>query len=175
VTDAVLCATTFYVVLRSTHSPLFRGAAALFSIAAFLGVLRFSGLYVNEAPHMFVSMIAGVAAFPALATSVMFPQSPITRQWRGSWLLLLIIAAVGALIVMNSGSRLYLNGCALLAVAGITYVSLRQRRWIRVSSATIMLIGLLCFALKFSPTTALQPADVLHLALAAGWLGLDRS
>ena len=171
----MLCAATCYVALRSTHGPLFRSAAALFSIAAFLGVLRFSEIHSAEAPHTFVSMIAGVAAFPALVTSVMFPDSSIARQWRVSWLFLLLVAAAGVLIVMTSGSRLYLNACALLAVAGVIYVSLRDRRWTRVSSAAIMLIGLLCFALKFSPTTALQPADILHLALAAGWLGLHRS
>ena len=174
-TDAVLGAVTLYVTLHSARGPLFRCAAALFSLAAMLGVLRFSGFYADENPHMIVSMIAGVAAFPALTVSVMVPDSPIARKWRVSSVFLLLLATVGVSIVIYSGSRLYLNACALLAIAGIAYVSLRARRWVDVVSAVTMLVGLLCFAVKLSPITPLQPADVLHLALAVGWLGLDRS
>jgi hypothetical protein len=170
----VLFVVTAYVALNSTQSPLFRVAAGLFSAAALLGVLRFSGVYAEEAPHRLISMIAGVAAFPAMAISVWFTQWRVIREWRASVFMISVLAILGALIVMSTGSRLYLDACAVLSVSGIAYACWSQSFRLGVISAVIMLVGLLCFAAKISPVTALQPADILHLALAAGWLGLSR-
>jgi hypothetical protein len=36
-----------------------------------------------------------------------------------------------------------------------------------------MLTGLLLFAMKIAVWPGLEPADGLHLALAAGWLGVS--
>lgn len=173
-TDAVLFAATLYIALFSARNCLLRVSAALFSIAALLGALRFSGLYPEAAPHMFVSMIAGVAAFPAMAISVIFPRWRSTERLGDSLMIVGALAVLGALFVVVSGSRGYLNACALLAVVGIGFVSLRHRQWLSAMSATLILLGLLCFALKLSPIVALQPADILHLTLAAGWLGLNQ-
>ena len=170
----MLFVVTAYVALNSTQSPLFRVAAGLFSAAALLGVLRFSGVYAEESPHRLISMIAGVGAFPAMAMSVWFTQWRVIREWRASVLMISVLAILGALIVMSTGSRLYLDACAVLSVSGVAYACWSQSFRLGVISAVIMLVGLLCFAAKISPATALQPADILHLALAVGWLGLSR-
>jgi len=171
----VLLAATLYVALFSTKAPVFRAAAALFSLAALLGVLRFSGLYPEEALHKFASMIVGVAAFPSMAISLMYPRWRVIGKWSSSLVMLLTLAIIGTLDVTTSESRIYLDVCALLSVAGVAYASLRTRCWRRVLSAAIKLVGLMCFALKIPLGALLQPADVLHLALAAGWLHFEKS
>lgn len=109
-----------------------------------------------------------------MAISVWFTQWRVIREWRASILMISVLAILGALIVMSTGSRLYLDACAVLSVSGVAYACSSQSFRLGVISAVIMLVGLLCFAAKISPVTALQPADILHLALAAGWLGLSR-
>jgi len=89
-------------------------------------------------------------------------------------MILLSLAAIGVLIVTATGSRIYLDACALLSVLGIAYVYGSKRFIPGVLSAVLMLFGLVCFATKISLVPALQPADILHLTLALGWLGVNR-
>ncbi len=163
---------TLVLASQSALPPLMRLSAALVSAAAWLGVLRFSGLYADTAPHMFVSMVAGVAAFPALAAAIATPKARIVTEWRLALVVVIFAAVIGAAIITASGSRLYLNLTSLSAILLIAFVSFRARNTISGVSALVMLAGSLCFATTFSPTPMLQPADVLHLALAAGWWGV---
>lgn len=80
---------------------------------------------------------------------------------------------IGAAFVILSGARTYLDVCALLSAIAVGYACWRQKLRIGALSAATMIFGLLCFAAKVSPFNTLQPADILHLALAAGWLGLN--
>jgi len=149
-----------------------RLSACLVSAAAWLGVLRFSGFYADSAPHMFVSMVAGVSAFPALAAALAIPKARIVTEGHLALVVVILAAVIGAAIIIASGSRLFLNLTSLSAILLIAFVSFRARNTISGVSALVMLAGSLCFATKFSPAPMLQPADILHLALAAGWLGI---
>jgi hypothetical protein len=143
-------------------------------MAALVGALKFSGYYVNDPLHRFVSLIAGVAGFPALAISMTMIERKATSQWWSSFLIVAVCAGVGILTVMATGSRAYLNTVSVLSTLCIVVACWRQRYQVGVVSAAIMLIGLILFATK-QPAgfNVLQPADFLHLALAAGWLGLS--
>jgi hypothetical protein len=152
---------------------LFRLASALFSVAALFGALKFSGIYADEQPHRFVSMIAGVAGFPAMAISLGLSDESTLQRGRFSILALLGLAMIGALVVMGTGARMYLDAAALLCTLAVGYASWRQRHRVGMGSAALILFGLICFAAKIPSSTILQPADVLHLALAVGWLGLS--
>ncbi|MBM4199196.1 MAG: hypothetical protein FJ198_05825 [Gammaproteobacteria bacterium] len=163
---------TLFIASRMALPPLVRLSAGLVSAAAGLGVLRFSGLYADTAPHMFVSMLAGVSAFPALAAAVVKPGARVVAEGRLALVVVIFAAVTGATIITASGSRLYLNLTSLSAILLIAFASFRTRDTISGLSALVMLAGSLCFAMQFSPTLILQPADVLHLALAAGWWGI---
>lgn len=143
-------------------------------MAALVGALRFSGIFVDEPSHKLVSMVTGVAAFPALMISLGLPHWRSIQRWATSLVMLFVLAAIGVLIVTMTGSRLYLDACALVSTFGIAYACWTQRFIPGVFSAALMLFGLGCFATKISPVRVLQPADLLHLALALGWLGLNR-
>ena len=163
---------TLVIASRSASPPLMRLSACLVSAAAWLGVLRFSGFYADSAPHMFVSMVAGVSAFPALAAALAIPKARIVTEGHLALVVVILAAVIGAAIIIASGSRLFLNLTSLSAILLIAFVSFRARNTISGVSALVMLAGSLCFATRFSPTPMLQPADVLHLALAAGWWGI---
>jgi len=163
---------TLVIASRSALPPLMRLSAGLFAAAASLGVLRFSGLYADTAPHMFVSMVTGVAAFPAFAAAVAIPNAHIVTRARLALFVLILAAVIGAVVITASGSRFYLNFASLSAILLIALVSFRARDTLSGVSALVMLAGSLCFATKFSPISMLQPADILHLALAAGWWGV---
>lgn len=171
-TDAILCIVTLFVASRRTHSPLLRISAAMFSAAALLGTLRFSGIWPAPAVHTFASMIAGVSAFPALATAASFPSLPWVRSWKSALTAVLVAGALGAAVVMLSGSRLYLDLCAIVSVLTLGVAGYRTHDRLRFMGALIMLAGLLLFAMKIAVLPGLEPADGLHLALAAGWLGV---
>lgn len=139
-----------------------------------MGALKFFGFYVNDPLHRFVSLIAGVAGFPALAISMVMTERRAISQWESSFLIVAVCAVVGILLVTGTGSRVYLNAASVLSTLCVIVVCWRQRYQLGVVSAAIMLVGLILFATK-QPAgfTAVQPADLLHLALAAGWLGLS--
>lgn len=172
-TDAVLCIVTVLIALKADRPLLFRIAAAMFSAAALLGTLRFSGLYVDPSPHMLVSMVAGVAAFPAVAAATIWPKSPVAERWMPAVSLLVVLAIVGASITLSSGSRVYVNLCALVSVSSIGFFATKRREWLYLVSATILLFGLASFATGTAFFSFLQPADILHVALTVGLLGLS--
>lgn len=95
-------------------------------------------------------------------------------QWGSSFFVVAVCAVVGILVFMATGSRAYLNAASVLSILCVIVACWRQRYKLGVVSAAIMLVGLILFATK-QPAgfTAVQPADLLHLALAAGWLGLS--
>ena len=96
-----------------------------------------------------------------------------TWRWRSSLVVVVVCAVVGVCIVIAADSRVYLNAVALLATLGVAVACWRQRDQLGAISAAIMLVGLVFFATKPPVFNVLQPADFLHLALAAGWLGLS--
>jgi hypothetical protein len=128
---------------------------------------------VNDPLHRFVSLIAGVAGFPALAIAIAMTEHRATWRWGSSFVIAVVCAVVGVSIVIATDSRVYVNAVALLATLGVGVACWRQRDQLGAISAAIMLVGLVFFAVKPAVFNVLQPADFLHLALAAGWLGLS--
>ena len=71
---------TLWAATRRGLPPLMRVSAAVFAAAAFFGVLRFTGLHPEAFPHQSLSMLTGVAAFPALAFAAARPASRLSRE-----------------------------------------------------------------------------------------------
>lgn len=159
---------------RSAQPPLLRLSALIFSAAAFLGVLRFSGVYAEETAHKFISMLSAVGAFPALALTVLKPSAPNVKRWDLAAATLIALCSVGIVLVVVLELRAYLQFCALTATLIVAMSSLRLHQWTKAVAALVMLLGLLAFATKISAVSFLEPADLLHLALAAGWIALAR-
>lgn len=145
----------------------------MFAVAAFIGALKFFGGDVNDQVHKLFSLLAGVAGFPAMAISIAWWVKKTTRGWSSSVLILAVFTLIGVSIVIITGSRVYLNMIALLSTLAVGLFCWRQHHYRGVVSATVMLLGLVCFATKLPALSLLQPADFLHLALAVGWLGLS--
>ncbi len=95
---------------------------------------------------MFVSMVAGVAAFPALAAAVAIPKARIVTEGRLALVVVILAAVIGVAIINGGGLRLYLNLTSLSAILLIAFVSFRARNTISGVSALVMLAGSLCFA-----------------------------
>jgi hypothetical protein len=74
-------------------------ACLLIGVAASLGVIQFSDWNpINEllrGPHRFASTLAAVGAFPVLAYSVAFPQSPISGRVSGAWWFAFVVGGLG--------------------------------------------------------------------------------
>ena len=152
-----------------------RAAAASFVAAALFGVLRFTALYPETFPHQFLSMLSGVAGFPALAFAAARPASRLTRAPLPAGALVIALGAAGTAIVVGLGWRPYMDACALLSVVALFWTMRRRSDTLGGGAALAMLVGLLCFAAKFPANGPLAPGDLLHLGLASGWILLARS
>lgn len=151
-----------------------RVSAAVFATAAFFGVLRFTGLHPEAFPHQSLSMLTGVAAFPALGFAAARPASRLARDTLPACALTLALGAVGAYVVQGLGWRPYVDACALLSV-GALFLAMRQRSdRLGGGAALAMLIGLMCFAAKVPASGPFLPGDLMHLGLATGWALLVR-
>jgi len=172
-TDGLLCAVSLYLVQNRTLPVAFRLSAGLFATAAFLGVLRFSGLYPLPSWHQFFSMLGAVSAFPLLAVAIIWPNALATRSTRFAWILMCVAAVIGVVLVGAAQKRIYADGLALLSIIAILVTVLRAHQWLGALGSSIMLLALAGFALKLSVGTLLLPGDLLHLGMACGLLLLS--
>jgi hypothetical protein len=172
-TDGLLCAVSLYLVQNRTLPVAFRLSAGLLATAAFLGVLRFSGLYPLPSWHQFFSMLGAVSAFPLLAVAIIWPNALATRSTRFAWILMCVAAVIGVVLVGAAQKRIYADGLALLSIIAILVTLLRARQWLGALASSIMLLALAGFALKLSVGTLLLPGDLLHLGMACGLLLLS--
>jgi len=168
VTDGILCGAAVAIAANRAITPLFRLAATSFALASAFGVLRFSGVYPELFPHTTFSMLTAVMGFPALALAIALPASALNRSWRSAAAVAIGLALAGTVLVETFGFRIYRDGCAVLGTLVVLAVMLRGRALPGMIGSMTMLTGLACFALKIPATPLIQPADVLHLALAAG-------
>lgn len=170
----MLCLVTLAVALRRGSPWLLRVAAASFSLASFLGVLRFSGLYPDPLFHQAFSALSGTAGFPAMALACLRPQWKVSQDGRRALALVALLGLIGIIIVLVFTLRVYLVAVTLGALLAALAGACRQRRWLELVSVLVMIGGALVFAAKQPLVPGLEPADILHLALALGWLGISQ-
>jgi hypothetical protein len=170
ITDALLCAVALWGAYRFGLQPALRLACGLLAIAAFLGVLRFSGAYPLPSLHSFFSMLGAMSALPLLAIAIVKPDSQVARTVRFAWVFFVASSAIGVLCVSLGGIRLVSDAAALIAVLCIIIFSLLKRTAWGVVIGLILLSGLLAMAFKWQVVGVLQSADFLHLGLAVGIL-----
>lgn len=163
-----MCIAALAITANPSLTPLLRLAATAFALASAFGVLRFSGVYPELFWHTTFSLVTAVAGFPALAFALAYPQSNWIRTWRRAAVTALAFAVVGVTVVIGFELRIYSDACALLATLIAITTMLRERAVPGAIGAVTMLVGLACFALKIPVAALLQPADILHLTLAAG-------
>jgi hypothetical protein len=173
-TDGLLCAVSLYLVQNRRLPVALRLSAGLFAVAAFLGVLRFSGLYPMPSWHQFFSMLGAVSAFPMLAVAIVWPNALATRSTRFAWIFMCVTAVLGVILVGAAQKRLYADALALLSIMAILLTLLRAHQWLGALGSSIMLLALAGFALKLSVGTLLLPGDILHVGMACGLLLLSR-
>jgi hypothetical protein len=77
-------------------------ACLVIGLAALLGVIRFSDWdpYHHRAlgPHRFAATFASVGAFPVLAYSLAYPESPLSKRLSGAWWLTFVVGGFGMAI-----------------------------------------------------------------------------
>jgi len=173
-TDALLAAVALWIGFNRQLPVALRLAGAIFSAAAVLGVLRFSGVYPLPTWHQFASMLAAVCAFPMLAVAVVFPDALATRTTRFAWIFMCLMAVLGVLVVVAGQKRLLADVLALVSVLAMLLTLARLGHWSGAAGVALMLLGLLAFALKPPLAEVLQPGDWLHIGMAAGLLQLAR-
>ncbi|NDH51107.1 MAG: hypothetical protein EBY24_03805 [Betaproteobacteria bacterium] len=173
-TDALLAAVALWIGFNRQLPVALRLAGAIFSAAAVLGVLRFSGVYPLPTWHQFASMLAAVCAFPLLAVAVVFPDALATRTTRFAWIFMCLMAVLGVLVVAAGQKRLLADALALVSVLAMLLTLARLGHWSGAAGVALMLLGLLAFALKPPLAEVLQPGDWLHIGMAAGLLQLAR-
>ena len=170
--DGFLCLVSLWLASRTQNPVALRLACALFSAAALLGVLRFSGIYPLPTWHQFASMLGAMAAFPLLAVAIVWPDALVTRSTRFAWIFMCFMAVLGVLIVGAGQKRVVADGLAVLSVIAIVLTLARASLWRGALAGALMLAGLVLFAAKVSVAGVLVPGDLLHIGMALGLLGL---
>jgi len=128
-TDALLAAVALWIGFNRQLPVALRLAGAIFSAAAVLGVLRFSGVYPLPTWHQFASMLAAVCAFPLLAVAVVFPDALATRTTRFAWIFMCLMAVLGVLVVAAGQKRLLADALALVSVLAMLLTLARLCHW----------------------------------------------
>jgi len=88
--------------------------------------------------------------------------------------LVALLGLIGIIIVLVFTLRVYLVAVTLGALLAALAGACRQWRWLELVSVLVMIGGALVFAAKQPLVPGLEPADILHLALALGWLGISQ-
>lgn len=148
-------------------------ALALIGFAAFLGVLRFSGVPLVLGPHRFASLLAACAAFPLLASALRWPDAPLATRPTAVGRFVLVWGGVGVALTL-SGLGLWsqvVPGVSALLIAWT--VVQRRDNWGRAGA--LLLVGSFVVAATGKPDTVylglFNSTQALHYLLAGG-LGL---
>ena len=170
ITDAVLFLCAAYLAFQRGLPIGYRLAFGVLSLAALLGVLKFSGLYPLDTWHRLFGILSGSAALPLLAASVKWPQSAVATKRQFALIFLGAAAMVGLTIAGLGKLRIYdqlLGGLSLLAMLWML-IQLGNAR--RILGIVIMIVGSVLFLAKVKLALWLQPGDFLHLGMAMGIL-----
>ncbi len=167
-TDALLCLVALGLASRSALAVGYRMAFTLLAIPAFLGFLRFSGIYPLETWHPLFTLMSASAALPLLAICVLLPQSMVATRRQFAIIFLGVAMLLGLLIAGLGKLRIYDQAMALVSMLVILVALLKRGEHARAMGAVLMLSGSLLFVLKISMPPWLVPGDFLHLAMAFG-------
>ena len=144
--------------------------ALLIGIAAFLGVLRFSGVDALLGPHRFFSMLSACVAFTLIAAGLRWPDAPLATR----------MAAAGRFVVVFGGLGVGLTalGVALwkdlvpgVSALVIVVTAFQQRSPRAIAGALLLVASFVVAALyaKINPyLSPLNSTQALHYLLAAG-------
>lgn len=155
-------------------------ACLLIAIAAFLGVIRFSDWNPlnkqTRGPHEFASMIAAVGAFPVLAFSLAFPDSPIARRVSGAWWLAFVVGGFGFavwLLAFKPWGQIAPALSGFWMVASVATAYRGTSRWLGIGGLVLLFTSLAVTVLIDASSLLLgifSPTQLLHYFLAAGLL-----
>ncbi len=135
--------------------------------AALLGTLRFSGLLPLPQLHMFVSALGACVAMPLLAAAVLWPQRPVARMARFTWVLAVVLAVLYVLVGVVGGIKWWSAVWAVMSALAIIGAALVRRQWLAVAAGSSMLAAFVLFASQVS-WADWRPGEFLHLGLAVG-------
>ena len=93
-----------------------------------------------------------------MALACLRPQWKVSQDGRRALALVALLGLIGIIIVLVFTLRVYLVAVTLGALLAALAGACRQWRWLELVSVL----------------PGLEPADILHLALALGWLGISQ-
>jgi hypothetical protein len=170
ISDSFLFLVATYFALQSKIPIAFRLGAAVLSVAAILGVLRFSELLPLPQLHSFFSALGASSAFLLIGVSVIWPTRLVSVKAKYASILLIVSAALGLIMVTGFGFVIFGKLIALLSVLLIVVSALRNRRIYSLFGALALASGFILFVMKYSVPGYLQPGDFLHIFTAIGLL-----
>ena len=109
-----------------------------------------------------------------MALACLGPQWKVSEDGRRALALVALLGLIGIIMVLVFNLRAYLVAVTLGALLAVLTGVFRQRRWLELVSVLVMIGGALVFAAKQPLVPGVEPADILHLALALGWLGISQ-
>lgn len=171
VSDLVLALVCAFVAWRAARErPGIALACGTIGAAAFVGVMRFSGLEAATGAHKFLSLIGGVAALPLLAASLAWPDAKAATNIRDASLALLVCSAVGIALVAGAGFAIWGQAVPAASVVAMLVCAVRERADGRVLGAAALLVTFYLVSANRTQIAGFAPIEVLHYGMAAGLL-----
>ncbi len=158
---------------RATR-PALAVALGLIGFAAFLGVLRFSGVPLVLGPHRFASLLAACAAFPLLASALRWPDAPLATRPTATGRFVVVWGGIGVALTL-AGVGLWSQVVPGVSALVICWTVVQQRpAWGKLGA--LLLVGSFVVAATGRPDTLylglFNSTQALHYLLAAGLAAL---
>jgi hypothetical protein len=163
---AVACA-----VLAARARPGMRLSIGLVGVAAFCGVLRYSGVAAALGPHGFFSLLAACAGLPLLGASLAWPDSDIAARYAGAARFLLFASGLALLLTVRAPFLAWPQvapGAAVLLMLG---AALRDRAPLVLAGAALLASTFALFALHVQLLPHFNGIQQLHVLMAAALTG----
>jgi hypothetical protein len=167
-TDALLCLIATWLASKNSLAVGYRMSFTMLAIPAFLGFLRFSGIYPLDTWHPLFALLSASAALPLLAICVLAPESVVATRKQVAIIFLGVAMLLGLLISGLGKLRLYDQALGLMSMVVILVAMMKRSENTRALGAALMLAGSVLFVLKVSVPPWLMPGDWLHLGMAFG-------
>lgn len=167
-TDALLCLIATWLAFKNSLAVGYRMAFTMLAIPAFLGFLRFSGIYPLDTWHPLFALLSASAALPLLAICVLAPESVVATRKQFAIIFLGVAMLLGLLISGLGKLRIYDQALGLMSMVVILVAMMKRSENTRALGAALMLAGSVLFVLKVSVPPWLMPGDWLHLGMAFG-------
>jgi hypothetical protein len=167
-TDALLCLIATWLAFKNSLAVGYRMSFTMLAIPAFLGFLRFSGIYPLDTWHPLFALLSASAALPLLAICVLAPESVVATRKQFAIIFLGVAMLLGLLISGLGKLRIYDQALGLMSMVVIVVAMMKRSENTRALGAALMLAGSVLFVLKVSVPPWLMPGDWLHLGMAFG-------